>query len=94
MRSARAATAQARKAVETSYGLLVAAESLHQSSTRQVAHAIFDVGELTATHGLTLCGLCAGEEAALLPELCWTDVTDMFRCPACVAAKEAAPRLV
>lgn len=89
----QAAGAMSRQAVRTSYGLLVAAEAIQRTSRGLVAHAVYDIGELSPTHGLTLCGLLAGEEASVVPEMRWPDVDDRDRCVTC-AAQERTRRVL
>lgn len=84
----------ARRTVRTSHELLVAAEALHRTSRQLVAHAVYDIGELSPTHGLTLCGLLAGDEAVVVPEMRWPDVAATHRCPACASEAPAASLVV
>lgn len=79
-----AATAAARAAVGASAELLVAAGRSSGSTRELVAHSVFDIGSLTGTHGLTACGLHAGDEVVLVPEVRWCDISDSRRCPDCL----------
>lgn len=77
-----------REIVRTTYGLLVAAEV---RGDRVVAHAVFDIGALSRSHGLTLCGLLAGDEALIVPDLWWREAVDGYRCDDCTAASKRIP---
>src|SRR4051794_10701146 len=87
----RAATARAtaRASVVSGLELLVAAEQLQEDTAGLLAHAVFDIGRLTGTHGLTLCGLTAGEEAVLGPDLFWREGGDDRRCKDCANSAPA-----
>jgi hypothetical protein len=88
-RRAAAATTAAREKVVSGLELLVAAEQLREEAAGLVAHAVFDIGKLTGTHGLTLCGLANGEEAVLVPDLFWREVDAENRCKECVTSGTA-----
>lgn len=79
-----AAKARAAAVVLTGLELLVAAEQLRDEATGIMAHAVFDIGALTGTHGLTLCGLLAGDEAVLVPDMFWREVNEVHRCKDCI----------
>jgi bacterioferritin-associated ferredoxin len=71
--------------------LLAAAGLDARGAVTGVAHAMFDIGDLTAQCGVTLCGLVAEHEAVLLPELTWQGVPPTARCGVC---ERAAAELV
>lgn len=52
------------------------------------AHAVVDVGLLTARHGVALCGLPV-QELVIVPDLDWSQVEASSRCGHC---QEAFPR--
>lgn len=88
-RRAGAAKATAYESVVSGLELLVAAEQLQEDAAELVAHAVFDIGRLTGTHGLTMCGLMAGDEAVLVPDMFWREVDDDRRCKACSTSAPA-----
>lgn len=58
----------------------VIATETEQSSP--VAHLVGDVGEVTARHGMALCGLPA-EVLVIVPGLQWEQVDPASRCEPC-----------
>ena len=48
-----------------------------------VVHALPDIGRLTGSCGLSLCGRLSGEEIGLLAGQEWSGVPAAERCPAC-----------
>lgn len=62
---------------------LVAAELKEPDTPR--AHAVGDVGPVTAARGMALCGLPA-EELVIVPNLAWEQVEQVSRCALCQTA--------
>lgn len=48
-----------------------------------VAHAVPDIGPLTAAKGIALCGHFLAEELLLLPDLDWEALPEVDRCVHC-----------
>jgi hypothetical protein len=78
-----AARREARAALTRSLDLHVAAHTTLAASAELLAHALPDIGPLTATHGVTMCDLLAGAEVVLVPGLEWHDVSPEDRCAEC-----------
>ena len=84
-----AARAAATSLVRASRRLLVAADSTVSTSRTLVAHAVPDIGELSATKGLSLCERLAGDEVVVVPDLSWDAVPATQRCPECERSLQA-----
>ena len=84
-----AARAAATSLITVSRRLLVAADSTVSTSRTLVAHAVPDIGELSATKGLSLCERLAGDEVVVVPDLSWDAVPPTQRCPECERSLQA-----
>ena len=62
---------------------VVAAEMEPAGAPR--AHAVGDIGRMTAQHGIALCGLPA-EELVIVPDLAWQQLEESSRCRLCQEA--------
>ena len=78
--------------VGDSLALLAAARATVDESTRLVAHAVPDIGELTATKGVSLCDLLAGDEVVVVPDLHWDDVARDQQCDVCARSARVLSR--
>src|SRR4051794_33421496 len=84
-----AARENARGLVARSGRLLVAARATADDSARLLGHALPDIGSSTATRGMTLCSLVAGNDVGLIPDLSWEQISEDYRCDACAQAVAA-----
>lgn len=77
---------QAHQRLRPSWRHVVAAEI--DTAVLPLAHAVGDVGDLTATHGMALCGLPV-EALVVVPDLQWRQVDGLSRCGLCEEAMSA-----
>jgi hypothetical protein len=87
-----AAREAARAALTRSLELLVAAHITVAETADLRAHALPDVGPVTAVHGVTMCDLLAGDEVVLVPGMHWDEVSPEYRCPECARSVEMPRR--